>query len=114
MRIRAAANRRDARREDQAGRGAEAWVFTHSKARAEQEAGLPALAVGHAMLAVYESRGSPLRAGGLMGYGGSLTEAYRLAGVHAARILKGEKPGELPVRQSAKVELFLKFITGAF
>jgi putative ABC transport system substrate-binding protein len=40
-------------------------------------------------------------------YGGSLTEAYRLAGVYAARILKGEKAGELPVQQSTKVEMFL-------
>jgi putative ABC transport system substrate-binding protein len=36
-----------------------------------------------------------------------LVDVYRLAGVYAARILKGDKPGELPVQQSTKVELFL-------
>jgi putative ABC transport system substrate-binding protein len=42
-----------------------------------------------------------------MGYGGSFADTYRLAGTYVARILKGEKPGELPVQQSTKVEMFL-------
>jgi len=76
-------------------------------ARREQ---LAALALHHAVPAVYQSR-EFAAAGGLMSYGGSLTDSYRLAGVYVARILKGEKPGELPVQQGTKVELFLNLKT---
>jgi putative ABC transport system substrate-binding protein len=69
--------------------------------RSEQ---LGALTVGHAVPAIHDKREFAV-AGGLMSYGGNIADSYRLAGVYTGRVLKGDKPADLPVQQVTKVEM---------
>ena len=66
---------------------------------------LVALTVRHAIPAIYNREFATV--GGLIGYGGSLTDAYRMAGVYTGRVLAGAKPADLPMQQSSKVELVI-------
>jgi putative ABC transport system substrate-binding protein len=81
----------------------DSFLLSHS----EQLAGLT---LRHAVPAVFHDRPF-VAAGGLMSYGGSNPDVYRIAGVYTGRILKGDKPSDLPVQQTTKVELIINLKT---
>jgi putative ABC transport system substrate-binding protein len=71
---------------------------------------LAALALHHAVPTIYQDRDF-VAAGGLLSYGTDFRETYRLAGNYTGRVLKGEKPADLPVQQATKVELIINLKT---
>jgi putative ABC transport system substrate-binding protein len=81
------------------------YLFFNS--RKEQ---LGALSLRHAMPAIFIYR-EFVAAGGLMSYGANAAESYRLVGIYTGKILKGVKPGDLPVQRATKVELTINLKT---
>jgi putative ABC transport system substrate-binding protein len=71
---------------------------------------IAALTVQHAVPAVYQWR-EFAAAGGLLSYGSEVTDAYRVAGVYTGRVLRGDKPADLPVQQATRIELFINLKT---
>jgi putative ABC transport system substrate-binding protein len=83
--------------------GADAFFTSRNKQ-------LGALALRYAVPAIYQYR-EFAAAGGLIGYGSNIVDAYRQVGVYTGRILKGEKPAHLPVQQATKVEMIINIRT---
>jgi putative ABC transport system substrate-binding protein len=81
-------------------------VFSSDPYFAFRSQKLAELAARHAVPAITQSRDFPL-AGGLMSYGGDFDQSHHHTGLYASRILKGEKPSDLPVQRVTKVELFI-------
>ena len=91
-------------------RGASGLVITPDAFFYSESPQLAALALRYAVPTISPYR-DYVTAGGLMSYGGSLTDQYRLVGVYVGRILKGEKPADLPVQQVSEVQLVINLKT---
>src|SRR6516165_8182827 len=89
---------------------ADALVIGNDSLFVYRSESLGALTLRHAIPTIHEFRPF-VASGGLLSYGSSITDSYRLAGVYTSRILKGEKPADLPVQQSTKVEMIINVKT---
>jgi len=85
-------------------------IVGSDKLFSERFSDIAALALRHRVPAIQFTRDF-VQAGGLMSYGASTADAHRIAGNYAARILKGEKPADLPVQQSTRIEMVLNLKT---
>jgi putative tryptophan/tyrosine transport system substrate-binding protein len=85
-------------------------VFTSDPFFAFRSQQLAGLAVRHAVPAITQSRDFTI-AGGLMSYGGDFVQSHRQAGVYTGRVLRGERPSDLPVQRVTKLELFINLKT---
>ena len=90
--------------------GARALIVASGPYFINQRAHVIALAAQHAIPCIYSDRSSPA-AGGLVSYSNNLEDAYRRNGIYVARILKGDKPADLPVDRSTKFELVVNLKT---